>query len=49
MMNKAVCGALVFLGVLGISVGHALADQRSYVWTYEYQTLPRGEAELEYY
>lgn len=25
------------------------ADLRSYVWTYEYQTLPRGEAELEYY
>ena len=49
MMNKAVCGALVFLSVLGMSVGHALADQRSYVWTYEYQTLPRGEAELEYY
>ena len=25
------------------------ADGRRYVWTYEYQTLPRGEAELESY
>ncbi len=25
------------------------ADSRRYVWTYEYQTLPRGEAEMESY
>ncbi|MCF7823017.1 MAG: hypothetical protein K9N35_02500 [Candidatus Marinimicrobia bacterium] len=25
------------------------ADGRRYVWTYEYQTLPRGQAELESY
>ena len=25
------------------------ADRRSYVWTYEYLTMPRGEYELEYY
>ena len=27
----------------------ALADRRSYVWTYEYQTMPKGMAEVEYY
>jgi len=27
----------------------AKADRRSYVWTYEYQTMPKGKAELEYY
>lgn len=48
-MNKVVCRAWVFIGVLWMFAGHALGDQRSYVWTYEYQTLPRGEAELEYY
>ncbi|MDO8662963.1 MAG: hypothetical protein Q7K98_07085 [Candidatus Omnitrophota bacterium] len=25
------------------------ADRRSYVWTYEYMTLPKGMAEIEYY
>ncbi|MBI5399654.1 hypothetical protein HZB07_03460 [Candidatus Saganbacteria bacterium] len=25
------------------------ADRRSYVWTYEYVTMPRGMAEVEYY
>lgn len=27
----------------------SLADRRSYVWTYEYQTMPKGTAEIEYY
>ena len=27
----------------------AQADRRSYVWTYEYQTMPKGESEIEYY
>lgn len=27
----------------------SLADRRSYVWTYEYLTMPKGETELEYY
>ena len=27
----------------------ALADRRSYVWTYEYKTMPKGHAEIEYY
>lgn len=25
------------------------ADNRSYVWTYEYQTLPKGKSEIEFY
>jgi len=28
---------------------NALADRRSYVWTYEYMTMPKGMAEVEYY
>ncbi len=27
----------------------SFADRRSYVWTYEYQTMPKGMWELEYY
>lgn len=27
----------------------AFSDERSYVWTYEYKTVERGEAEVEYY
>lgn len=27
----------------------AYADRRAYVWTYEYQTMPRGHGEVEYY
>ncbi len=29
--------------------GTAYADRRGYVWTYEYLTMPKGQAELEYY
>ncbi len=28
---------------------YAMADTRSYVWTYEYGTEPKGGAEIEYY
>jgi hypothetical protein len=34
---------------LALSAGTAPADQRSYVWTYEYLTLAKDSAELEYY
>ena len=27
----------------------AYADRRSYVWTYEYMTMPKGASEVEYY
>ena len=39
---------ICLLGTAGISE-NALADRRSYVWTYEYQTMPKGMAEIEYY
>jgi len=32
-----------------IACGAAQADRRAYVWTYEYLTMPQGQAELEYY
>ncbi len=33
--------------ILGASLSYA--DQRSYVWTYEYMTMAQGEAEIESY
>jgi hypothetical protein len=42
---------LVIFGLfftLGITL-NSYADRRSYVWTYEYQTMPKGMWELEYY
>ncbi len=38
-------GALVIFGFLQ----NSLADNRSYVWTYEYQTMPKGMWEIENY
>ena len=33
-----------------LSIAHnSYADRRSYVWTYEYMTMPKGMWELEYY
>jgi hypothetical protein len=46
-MKKLFVAALVF-GFVALS-GVAGADQRSYVWTYEYMTLSKDHAELEYY
>jgi len=50
-MNKikrfAVAGCVGLL-VLGIA-SNSYADRRSYVWTYEYMTMPKGMAEVEYY
>lgn len=37
--------ALISLGV----VQNSYADRRSYVWTYEYMTMPKGMFEVEYY
>ena len=40
----------IFSGlILFAGVGHAYADQRNYVWTYEYLTLAKGGTEIEYY
>ena len=35
--------------LVGLFVITSLADDRRYVWTYEYLTLARGEAEIESY
>lgn len=40
---------LVFIATVTLLSSDVLADQRSYVWNYEYLTLPRGEGELESY
>lgn len=40
-----VCSLLIVLGLAQDS----FADTRSYVWTYEYMTMPKGMWEVEYY
>lgn len=49
-MKRAVL-LILAAGLLSVllPVKNASADRRSYVWTYEYQTMPKGMAELEYY
>lgn len=41
----------IIIGIMlaGLSVINVKADERSYVWTYEYMTMERGAAELEQY
>jgi hypothetical protein len=44
--------SLVILGILMMIIGvsnYSFGDKRSYVWTYEYLVMPRGEFEFEYY
>jgi len=41
------CYVMLLLVLLGASL--ARVDRRSYVWTYEYMTMPKGHSELEYY
>jgi len=49
MWKAGLCSLVVGLFIiLGIS-GDSLADWRSYVWTYEYSTMPKGMSEIEYY
>jgi len=47
MKTLKMIGMVVFLGALAVSL--ARADQRNYVWTYEYSTLAKGNAEIEFY
>ncbi|MHC5173316.1 MAG: hypothetical protein ACYSPJ_06105, partial [Planctomycetota bacterium] len=35
--------------IIGMLSAVGLADRRGYVWTYEYMTMPKGTAEVEYY
>ena len=46
-MKVTVFSLIVLITTVTLFFGDVLADQRSYVWTYEYLTVPRGEAELE--
>lgn len=46
-MLKKVLGFGLFFLMAGVRL--VLADARGYVWTYEYQTMPKGMSELEYY
>lgn len=39
----------VMLIGLGLLQAAGMADRRSYVWTYEYLTMPQGASEVEYY
>jgi hypothetical protein len=39
----------ISLFVILVMTGKARADERSYVWTYEYSTLAKGSTELEFY
>ncbi len=48
MLRKGLGLAVVILALL-VLAGSVFADDRSYVWTYEYTTLPKGMSEMEYY
>ena len=47
-MKKYLWGILCLALTLGVAQS-AYADWRTYVWTYEYKTMPKGMWELEYY
>ncbi|UCD37620.1 MAG: hypothetical protein JSW54_12460, partial [Fidelibacterota bacterium] len=49
MMKRRLKVAAILMIMCLVPLAHVLADQRSYVWTYEYKTVARGEAELETY
>ncbi|MFO0751815.1 MAG: hypothetical protein U0411_00635 [Thermodesulfovibrionales bacterium] len=46
-MKKIALGIALIVGLFQAAI--AGADQKSYVWTYEYQTLPKGGVEVEYW
>jgi hypothetical protein len=48
-MKSTLSGAIVLFAMVTLAAGTLRADQRSYVWTYQYMTVPRGEAEIESY
>jgi len=50
MRNHCLCSRVIctVIGVM-LTAGSAQADRRAYVWTYEYMTMPKGTAEVEYY
>lgn len=48
MVRRYVILLTVFTSIVWLASG-AFADQRSYVWTYEYKTQERGKGEVEAY
>ncbi len=46
MINRVL---LLAMFILSVGASSAYADRRSYVWTYEYMTMPKGMWELETY
>ncbi|MBU0606175.1 MAG: hypothetical protein KKH77_07800 [Candidatus Omnitrophica bacterium] len=46
---KAICLAVLTICLILLVTGNSYADKRSYVWTYEYQTMPKGWFETEFY
>ena len=47
-MRKIILISSMFFISLSFNL-NAYADWRSYVWTYEYMTMPKGKFEVEYY
>lgn len=47
-MRRYLLSFFVLVLSFGIAA-EARADRRGYVWTYEYQSMPKGHAEIEYY
>src|SRR3989338_6196173 len=48
-MRKIVLSLAIGFIFMAYVVEYSYADRLSYVWTYEYQTMPKGHAEIEYY
>jgi hypothetical protein len=48
-MHQRIFLFFVLVVFVGFSAGISSADRRGYVWTYEYLSMPKGEAEIEYY
>jgi len=48
-MSRNFISSLLLLLPLLLTAGQLLADKRAYVWTYQYLTMSRGTAEVEYY
>jgi hypothetical protein len=46
-VKKQMIGSMMLLVLFAADTVNA--DRRSYVWTYEYQTMPKGHSEVEYY
>jgi hypothetical protein len=40
---------VIALALIAITPSAVRADRRSYVWTYQYMTMPQGNTELEFY